>query len=381
MAKSKHRGPSCLGSIVLFAAVVLVLKTAYAYAPTLENAASENGSEEAASTPLYDAILQELCAYSTEITFLYDCTSDLFDTFERVCEDHPELFWVNGSGTSEKRTIGDHVTVTLKPEPIMTLVELLDCRERLNLRVEEILDGVEPAWTNYEKILYIHDTLVENTEYDYETAAMIDADTEYSKIWQSSSAYGCLVEGRAVCAGYAAAFQLLMHELDIPCIRVEGTERDSGVLHEWNCVKLNEKWYYVDVTWDDPMFTEDSPFESIISHEYCMITEEMLAQTHLIDKNKAVPACTDLSQSYYVRNGQYLETYSYPAATEIIASQLDRGRIELQLSSKAEAERACADLFDAQRIYEIAGMENIRLTYSIGKNGLVRIALLPQNEN
>lgn len=380
--KRKNKGPSCFGSILLLAAVVLILKIAYNHVPQEESVVSDTRDaltavENAEEEPLYDVLLRELTAYSSEITFDYDCTSELFDTFERVCDDHPELFWVNGSGSSEKRTVGNEVTVTLRPEPVLTLVEILGYKEKLDQRVQEILDGMNPAMSDYDKILYVHDVLIQNTEYDSACAEAIGADTEYAQIWQSSSAYGCLVEGRAVCSGYAAAFQLLMNETGIPCIRVDGSERDSGVLHEWNCVKLNEKWYYVDVTWDDPVFEDgNSLFKGMITYDYFLISEEMLMQTHVIGTDEMVPACTDMSQSYYARKGHFLENYSYSEAASIIASQLGNDYIELQFANTAEAEEACADLFDGQSIYEIPGMQGASVTYSIGRNGLLRIAVM-----
>jgi len=48
-----------------------------------------------------------------------------------------------------------------------------------------------------------------------------------------------------VCAGYAAAFQLLCNASGIETISVTSND------HEWNQVRFGDKWYVVDVTWDD----------------------------------------------------------------------------------------------------------------------------------
>jgi len=61
----------------------------------------------------------------------------------------------------------------------------------------------------------------------------------------SYTAYGCLVRKTATCAGYTAAFTLIMEKLGIP---------EKGVYnqtHCWNRVKIDKKWYVVDVTWND----------------------------------------------------------------------------------------------------------------------------------
>ena len=75
----------------------------------------------------------------------------------------------------------------------------------------------------------------------------------YSDDWEKHadaySAYGCLVKGKAVCEGYSLAFNAIMLELGIP------TKRMSGGGHAWNMVKIGNRWYHVDVTWND---TSDS---------------------------------------------------------------------------------------------------------------------------
>ena len=50
----------------------------------------------------------------------------------------------------------------------------------------------------------------------------------------------------------------LMDDLNIECILVNGTATNSSgksESHMWNYIKLDEKWYGVDVTWDDPVIT------------------------------------------------------------------------------------------------------------------------------
>ena len=98
--------------------------------------------------------------------------------------------------------------------------------------VKEIADEINKSAKNdYERIKLTHDTLVKRIE--------------YANGYQG--AYAALNKGKAVCSGYAAAFQLIMDELGIPCKMVVNDE----INHIWNCVYLDEEWYHVDVTWDD----------------------------------------------------------------------------------------------------------------------------------
>ena len=97
----------------------------------------------------------------------------------------------------------------------------------------------------YDDIRMVHDYLVENIEYD--------TSLSQSNIY---NVYGALVNGRAVCEGYARSFKYLMDELGIPCTLVIGTGTNSQGQtenHAWNYVQLNGTWYAIDCTWDDPV--------------------------------------------------------------------------------------------------------------------------------
>lgn len=381
MSKNKKSGPSCFGSLVLLAVIVIGLKFLYdsrdAELPDLQDndtQTAESGGEVSAQTSLYDKIYAELSAYAAEVTFDYDCTDEVFGEFAKVCADHPELFWLNGSGTSKKTTRGDDVTVVLTPEPILSVVDILKCEDELEAAADEIISQIDPNLSEYEKILYIHDTLVANTEYDTACAAAIGQDAPYSTLWQSSSAYGCLVKNLAVCSGYSAAFQLLMNELDIPCIRVSGKDRDDGTLHEWNCVCVEDEWYYIDVTWDDPAFADDSSvFKDAISREYFLIPEEVLRRTHVINDDETPPECTADEYSYYKYTNRYLEAYELEAVSELILAQAGNDIIEIRFANADEAEKACAELFDEKKFYDIEGITATEIAYSSSRTGLLRI--------
>ena len=69
----------------------------------------------------------------------------------------------------------------------------------------------------------------------------------------SQSSYGALIERRAACKGISKGFQLLLHELDIPCILVEGT-LDNQMKHVWNMVCIDGQWSHVDLCMGYPQF-------------------------------------------------------------------------------------------------------------------------------
>lgn len=112
---------------------------------------------------------------------------------------------------------------------------------KLNARISQV--AATFSGSNYNKIKAAHDYICNQTDYCYETYA--DRDNNYA-------AYDALFGGKAVCQGYALAFQKFMDTMGIPCYIAKGTiSSTSGTQsHAWNIVQLEGEWYYVDCTWD-----------------------------------------------------------------------------------------------------------------------------------
>ena len=102
--------------------------------------------------------------------------------------------------------------------------------------IEVFRRGVDPKWTDIEKVMYIHEYLSHICVYDGDES-----------LNNRFNAYGVMVENRAVCQGYALAFNGLAHRLGVESYIVTSYEMN----HAWNMVKLNGKYYMLDVTWDD----------------------------------------------------------------------------------------------------------------------------------
>ena len=85
-------------------------------------------------------------------------------------------------------------------------------------------------------------------------------------------ATGVLLNGRAVCTGYATTFRLVMEILGIEnTVIVNNKEADDPAFHIWNYVKYRGKWYHVDVTWND---SETDSFRN----RYFMLTDDELEE-------------------------------------------------------------------------------------------------------
>lgn len=113
--------------------------------------------------------------------------------------------------------------------------------------VDEIVDAliarIDMTMSDLQKVKLVHDYLVETVAYDEQ--GMADGTVPR----ESFSPYGALVEQKAVCQGYALAFQLFMNRLNINSIFVSS----EAMNHAWNMVQIDGEWYHVDATWDDPV--------------------------------------------------------------------------------------------------------------------------------
>lgn len=92
-------------------------------------------------------------------------------------------------------------------------------------KVAKQLDGL----TDYQKIKATHDYLTDIYTYSY----------------MHQGPYDGLYKGLTNCTGYAMSFQMIMDYCDIPCKYIDNDT------HAWNVVKVDEKWYNLDATWDD----------------------------------------------------------------------------------------------------------------------------------
>jgi len=120
---------------------------------------------------------------------------------------------------------------------------------------------IQPGMNNHQKIKAIHDYVVLNLKYDTDL--------------QKYTAYEGLKTGEAVCQGYALLTYELLKEAGIENRLVEGTA--GGQLHAWNLVRLDNRWYHLDTTWDDPV--PDVPKR--VNYTYYLRTDEQMRQDHV----------------------------------------------------------------------------------------------------
>jgi len=134
--------------------------------------------------------------------------------------------------------------------------------------------------TKTEIALAIHDYIALHTRYDY---TLTNSNMHNS--------YGALVNGIAVCQGYALAYIDLLREVGVESYFVSS----SNLNHGWNVINTESGWYHSDVTWDDPRpnigeYTNDGDYMGYCQHDYFMNTTEQIQQNHFAVNNTTYDA-------------------------------------------------------------------------------------------
>lgn len=183
----------------------------------------------------------------------------LWYVYSAMRHDHPEYFYLSASPdiiNCMKISLDDYCIF------FFNMVEN-DFSEEIQAfedATAAFMEDIDLGLSDLEIEQQIHDKLIDLACYDEYNDIAPDEDCSDLKY----TAYGALVansEGTpncALCRGYALAFEHLLHLAGIPCGYVSGevfrndSEQDeSRVPHAWNLVRIEDKWYEVDATWDD----------------------------------------------------------------------------------------------------------------------------------
>ncbi len=202
------------------------------------------------SSLIYDAIKNK-----TNLSDIskYQLTENQISTrIATVINQTPEFFYANTSYQYYRDENENIIQIILFPDKIFesntsiiqpfistrrntTTMDWPEKEQILENRANEIISQINPDWNDEQIALYLHNWLALNCEYDYENST------------DNGNAYGAIINGKAVCAGYARAYQYLLEKTNIPCSLIGS----DTLNHAWNLININGQNYHVDVTWDD----------------------------------------------------------------------------------------------------------------------------------
>lgn len=144
----------------------------------------------------------------------------------------------------------------------------------ITAKLEELTAGVSTEMEEVDRFYTIYSRMINNITYNNDTVDNVAKEIEryttergYTKQIldekmaafrrDTAGLYGGLIDGSAICVGYATILQEALKKVDLKSIIVTGTKIEdienfklfrSG--HAWNQVQIDGKWYNADATWD-----------------------------------------------------------------------------------------------------------------------------------
>lgn len=312
----------------------------------------------------YREINDMLSGYVTEAVKLSDeglekglLPEQIDKIYQSVLMDHPEYFFVDGYEYSVFSRGEKVVGIEMFPKYLYSVEESLKRRKLIEERVEEILLNAPDTEDDYEKVKYVYETLIEQTQYDVEAP-------------DNQNIYSVFVGKSSVCQGYAKATQYLLQAMGLECSIVSG-KVIQGELHSWNIVKSNGEYYYLDTTWGDASYSREGQVAidgnvPTISYDYLCVTTEMIENTHERMDWIEVPVCNTLMDNYFVREGRYFYEYDEEQLKRIFEEVLAAGDelVTIKCHDEAIYNKFYEELIGNQRIFEFLTSDYQKISYS-----------------
>ena len=158
--------------------------------------------------------------------------------FPKFIHLYPDIFYINRYCLYN---YNDSIITKIEISFSMDQSEIQTKKKELDEALNNVIASVDTTGLNdLQKALAYHDYLAAHTKYALQN-------DEYTKPLVNS-VYGALVNNNTACEGYSGAYKLIMDRLGIETYMVLSTKAN----HAWNIIKIDGKWYYVDVTHDDP---------------------------------------------------------------------------------------------------------------------------------
>ncbi len=280
---------------------------------------------------LYTAVYRGVNDYEAEIPLPYDAEGASYSRIYCLIEKQEGgLFWLDSTYYTAER---------LRDATIVYRTEDSAERERMISELEEAaqtaLEGVPEGADEFELAEYIHDYIIENCSYTTNGLSLFGA-----------TAYGCLVDGKAHCEGYAKAFQYLCAQAGLECVVITGVT-DDGENHAWNQVNIDDKWYNVDVTWDDL----DAEIEG--RRLYFLCDDEFMSESHTAEIAYFMPFECVSADNWFVRRDMLIDDME-DAERVVTREVLDGEKVlELKFGSIEMYESFVNEYLEGEMLFDI----------------------------
>lgn len=234
------------------------------------------------------AELKDYAGGKTAIAVAFQAARDAF------CQDYPEIFYVDFSKVTLRLGMSNNQYILLlnNGSNANYYTEGFTSAEQVNsaiTEVEAIKAEVKSVVTDemldnpVNLVTTIHNKLIKMFEYTYPSKANMNV----------NNVYGALTTGESNCEGYTRTFKWILDDFNIPNVMVGGmavnaqmsegkdkVDATMGEAHAWNYVKIENEWYAVDVTWDDPIMVPASKAADKIRTTYLLRGSDTMNENH-----------------------------------------------------------------------------------------------------
>lgn len=193
----------------------------------------------------------------------------LFEHIQKLLETYPKL-------TFESYTIrgvpGSNPTISIEINyPLQDIEKLKEYDSVIGDRIMEILTReVKGNLEDYDREWALFENMIQSTKYERE---LINREINGRNNGMVHTLFGTLVDGKAVCDGYAKSMMYLLNAVGVPTRLIFGEA--EGIPHVWNRVNIQGKYYHLDATWGD---LEEKQFGGF--YDYFNETDKYMLKTH-----------------------------------------------------------------------------------------------------
>jgi hypothetical protein len=224
-------------------------------------------------------------------------------------------------------------------------------------KAKDIISSVtNSSMSDLEKELAIHEYVVKNTTYDFDNYINERVPED------SYTAYGTLINGKAVCQGYADTMKLLLNLAGIEAKVVVGYAKQP---HAWNMVKIDGEYYHLDATWDDPVPDEGNN----VRYSYFNVSDEEISKDHEWNRKNYV---TSTSEKFQYLQSMYYAVIDSPwiyFSNALDADKLYKMSLDGKVQAKLNDSVSYFGVVDEQWIY-YSNYSYGGYLYKIRKDGL-----------
>lgn len=251
------------------------------------------GTEKELYCILYNNIMQKNQSFKLPEYTDYDVVLRIF-TY--VINDHPDIFWISGYElTLDKNIMTLEAIETLKNNSLEQLINHCDQYR------EETDKLVQKASGEYEISKVLYEYLIDNCT--------------YGKTENDQNILSVVIERESLCAGLSKTYQYLLQSYGIESVVITGMTNEN-VPHMWNLVKIDDKYYYTDVTYGN---TES---EEAYNYEYFNVTSEVIANIYRFNAGQILVKCSSIDTNYYNKEGILYDSLDLTKLNEHFSSGL-----------------------------------------------------------